>query len=93
MPIKICTKKKKKGKKWGDTGKCYTGPDAQEKAERQAAAAHANGYVGENEDLEGEIGRYLNELENDPEIFDKEEFFKENPPTSEDHPVPWETED
>jgi len=38
MPVKPCTSKGKKGKKYGDTGKCYTGKDAEEKAKKQGAA-------------------------------------------------------
>ena len=84
MPIKICTEKGKKGKKWGKSGKCYTGRDAQKKAEEQAAAAYANGYKKENNEVETEA---------DLDIVNKEEFFRENPPTSADHVVPWETDE
>lgn len=44
MPIKECTLPGGgSGYKWGESGKCY--PD-RKSAERQAAAAHANGYTG-----------------------------------------------
>lgn len=42
MPVKRCQRKGKKGKKWGDQGKCYTGPDALEKAKRQGRAIEAD---------------------------------------------------
>jgi len=38
MPLKRCTIDGKDGWKWGDTGKCYIGPDAKEKAIAQAIA-------------------------------------------------------
>lgn len=33
-----------KGYRWGKSGKLYFGPNAKEKAEKQAKAAYANGY-------------------------------------------------
>jgi hypothetical protein len=44
MPVKSCVKNGKKGFKWGDQGKCYTGPSAKVKAAKQGIAAVANGY-------------------------------------------------
>lgn len=41
MPIKDCEQDGKKGKQYGDSGKCYTGKDAEEKAKRQSSAIHA----------------------------------------------------
>lgn len=38
MPLKQCTSDGKSGWKWGDEGKCYTGPDAKEKAKKQGRA-------------------------------------------------------
>jgi len=39
MPIQDCeTPEGEKGKQFGDTGKCYTGPDAEEKAAKQGRA-------------------------------------------------------
>jgi len=38
MPIKRCQVKGKKGWKYGDQGKCYTGKDAKQKAYKQAYA-------------------------------------------------------
>lgn len=35
MPVKSCTSNGKKGYKYGDSGKCYTGPDAKAKAKKQ----------------------------------------------------------
>jgi hypothetical protein len=34
------------GYKWGDSGKIYTGPGAEKKANAQGRAAYANGYQG-----------------------------------------------
>lgn len=42
MPLKRCQKDGKKGWKWGDSGKCYTGKDGKAKAQRQARAIEAN---------------------------------------------------
>lgn len=39
MPLKRCTSNGNSGWKWGDAGKCYTGPGAKKKAIRQAIAA------------------------------------------------------
>ena len=36
------------GEQWGNHGKVYHGPDAKEKAAKQAAAAHANGWRGDD---------------------------------------------
>lgn len=45
MPIKECTLPGGgKGFQWGDHGKCFS---TRAEAERQAAAAHANGFVGD----------------------------------------------
>ena len=38
MPIKKCTKRGKKGYKWGDQGYCYTGSGARSKALKQGRA-------------------------------------------------------
>jgi len=38
MPVKRCTRNNKPGKKYGDSGKCYTGKDATRKPHKQAAA-------------------------------------------------------
>lgn len=43
MPVKKCTIDGKPGYKWGDQGKCYTGPDAEKKAMIQGVAAIRNG--------------------------------------------------
>ena len=42
MPIKRCQKDKKKGYKFGDSGKCYTDKKAKEKAKRQGRAIKRN---------------------------------------------------
>lgn len=38
MPLKRCSNNDKSGWKWGDSGKCYTGPGAKKKAIRQGVA-------------------------------------------------------
>lgn len=35
MPVGPCQSKKKKGYKYGDSGKCYTGSGAKKKAAKQ----------------------------------------------------------
>jgi len=42
MPLKQCTVDGKSGWKWGDSGKCYTGANAKEKALAQGRAIAAN---------------------------------------------------
>ncbi len=42
MPAKRCTVNSKGGWKWGDSGKCYTGPGAKNKALRQGRAIKVN---------------------------------------------------
>ena len=38
MPLKKCSNDGKSGYKWGDSGNCYTGPDAKKKAIKQGIA-------------------------------------------------------
>jgi|TARA_R100001163_G_C5021766_1_gene164395 hypothetical protein len=38
MPLKKCSEDKQSGWKWGDTGKCYTGKNAKQKAIKQGIA-------------------------------------------------------
>lgn len=38
MPIKKCQSNKKKGYKYGDSGKCYTGKGSRKKAIKQGQA-------------------------------------------------------
>jgi hypothetical protein len=47
MPLKRCTKDGKSGWKWGDEGKCYTGPDAKKKAAKQGAAIKSNSNIAD----------------------------------------------
>lgn len=51
IPVKRCQKDGKKGWKWGDEGKCYTGSDAKEKALAQGQAIKAR--------EEGSMEKYL----------------------------------
>lgn len=46
MPLKRCTQDGKSGYKWGDSGKCYTGPGAKKKALRQGRAIEVNKSKG-----------------------------------------------
>ena len=41
MPIQTCTKDGKSGFKYGDSGTCYTGPNAKKRANRQGRATKA----------------------------------------------------
>lgn len=48
MPKKSCkTEDGKKGIKWGDHGKCYTGPDAEEKMAAQRRAIKRSQQLAE----------------------------------------------
>ena len=38
MPLKKCSEDKQSGWKWGDQGKCYTGPEGKKKAIKQGVA-------------------------------------------------------
>ena len=38
MPLKKCSEDRQSGWKWGDQGKCYTGPEGKRKAIRQGVA-------------------------------------------------------
>jgi len=42
MPVQRCSKNNKNGWKWGDSGKCFTGPNAKEKAKEQGRAIEAS---------------------------------------------------
>lgn len=42
MPVQSCTKNQKQGKKFGSTGKCYTGKSAGLKAAKQGKAIKAS---------------------------------------------------
>ena len=46
MPVERCMSDGKLGWRWGDSGVCYTGNDAKDKAEEQGQAAYASGYEG-----------------------------------------------
>lgn len=48
MPKKSCTEDGKKGIKWGDSGKCYTGKGAEAKAAKQGRAVEANKHRGKD---------------------------------------------
>jgi len=50
MPIMSCSSGGKSGYKWGNSGHCYTGPNARARAAAQAAAAYANGYKGDGKE-------------------------------------------
>jgi len=41
MPVQKCSKNGKEGYKWGKEGKCFTGPNAKEKAKEQGQAIKA----------------------------------------------------
>lgn len=63
MPVKPCTKDGKNGYKWGDEGKCYTGPDAKEKAANQGRAIKARkSKAANNEELVNGWMKELNDI-------------------------------
>ena len=70
MPVKSCTEDKKKGWKWGNSGKCYTFPigdeDASNKAKQKAhlqGAAATKGKMTEGQCLTEGIGFIVHHLE------------------------------
>lgn len=52
MPMKRCGDD---GWKWGDSGKCYTGPGAKKKAIKQMVAEKENGAKAEYQDFVIEV--------------------------------------
>jgi hypothetical protein len=46
VPIKPCQVRGKKGHRWGNHGKCYTGKGSRARAAKQAAAIKASGWTG-----------------------------------------------
>ena len=69
MPVKKCQKDGKNGYKWGNQGKCYTGPDAKKKAIKQGMAIHSNSSIleeGSIEDLRYALNN-VNDLCGDPQ--------------------------
>jgi len=44
MPVHKCQINGKPGHKWGQSGKCYTGPDSEKKARQQGVAEIISGY-------------------------------------------------
>ena len=57
MPLKKCTSGGKSGYKWGDAGKCYTGPDAKKKALQQGRAIEANKSKSMIEKIDEELNK------------------------------------
>lgn len=55
MPVMNCTKDGKKGKKWGESGFCYTGPNAEQKAIEQGQAIEANKNKGINSAMDKKL--------------------------------------
>ena len=101
MPIKSCTDKGKSGKKWGDSGKCYTGKGAGKKASKQASAAYASGY--QKESIEEEIANYFHNESEDFAQSEVDDYLTRNDDEEEgmfddvstedlldpDSPAPW----
>jgi len=48
MPLKKCSSDQKSGYKWGNEGKCYTGPDAKKKAIKQGLAIEGPAKFSQN---------------------------------------------
>lgn len=63
MPIKPCTRKGKSGHRWGNHGRCYVGKGSRDRADAQAAAAHAHGYEGHAE-VYAELSKFCQEGDN-----------------------------
>ena len=59
MPLKKCAKNGKSGWKFGDSGKCFTGPGAREKARKQGAAIKISESKGSTID---KVSLYLKEV-------------------------------
>jgi len=59
VPIKQCTVDGVSGYKWGDSGKCYTGPKAKEKARVQGVAIEVNKSLHTPDRLDGGSIRLL----------------------------------
>ena len=59
MPVKPCSKNGKSGYKWGDSGKCYTGPGAREKAIKQGKAIKAQSKGSRMRELLEDIEKVL----------------------------------
>jgi hypothetical protein len=72
MPLKECQENNKNGWKWGDSGKCYTGPGAKKKALKQGRAIETQKYSSGGEDLLGSACAFL-ELNELDKIADVEE--------------------
>lgn len=75
MPLKRCTINGKRGWKWGDAGKCYTGPRGKAKAIKQAQAIRASGYE-ENSNRE------------EPDVIDVIEVMLRNAKRRKSKPTP-----
>lgn len=48
MPVRKVTVNGRTGYQWGTSGKVYTGPGAQARAQAQGRAAYASGYRSKN---------------------------------------------
>lgn len=59
MPVKRCNLNGKPGWKWGDSGICYTGTEAKQKAERQGIAVLTSEAVKSGAKTKEEISEYI----------------------------------
>lgn len=82
MPLTKCSADGKSGYKWGDSGHCYTGPDAKKQAIKQGVAVEGPGEFkkkvkADRETFQGDnlqiAAAALREYERDPENFPKAE--------------------
>jgi len=73
MPIQDCTKNGKKGKKWGDSGTCYTGPDAAKRAHKQGVAIELD---KKRRGKKSEFAELLKEIDRDTllEVFTEQKI-------------------
>ena len=72
MPLKKCSKDGKSGYKWGDQGKCYTGPGARKKALKQGRAIEANKFAKSAEDWDVTNGEVTETLRIVAELINEE---------------------
>lgn len=56
MPVKKCQINGKSGYKWGDEGKCYTGPNAKKKAIAQGIAIEKEKFNDEDGEVKKSNG-------------------------------------
>ena len=64
MPVMRCQANGKPGYKWGESGKCYTGPGAKAQAQRQGRAIEANKHAIESNMVRDILVGMIEDLDN-----------------------------